>query len=73
MGLEENYQGLAIAIIKQAAKDWKLAAKRLKKNPRNREALALKEETESFFHSEWCYELGGVDGKYILRTLQGEL
>ena len=29
MGLEENYQELAIAIIKQAAKDWQLAAKRL--------------------------------------------
>ena len=34
MGLEENYQKLAHEIIKQAAKDWRQAARRLKKNPR---------------------------------------
>ena len=70
MGLEENYQELAIAIIKQAAKDWQLAAKRLRKNPRNKEAARVKEETERFFRSEYCYGLGGVDGRAILRKLQ---
>ena len=36
MGLEENYETLAHEIIKQAVKDWRQAARRLKKNPRNR-------------------------------------
>ena len=70
MGLEENYQELAIAIIKQAAKDWREAEKRLRKNPRNRAAAEMKEETERFFRSEYCYGLGGVDGRAILRKLQ---
>jgi len=73
MGLEENYQKLAHEIIKQAAKDWRQAARRLKKNSRNREAASLKEETERFFHSQWCYELGGIDGDVILKRLQEEL
>ena len=70
MGLEENYQELAIAIIKQAAKDWREAEKRLRKNPRNRAAAEMKEETERFFHSSYCYGLGGVDGRFILRKLR---
>ena len=70
MGLEENYQELAIAIIKQAARDWQQAAKRLRKNSRNKEAARVKEETERFFRSEYCYGLGGVDGRAILRKLQ---
>lgn len=70
MGLEENYQELAIAIIKQAAKDWQQASKRLRKNPRNKDAGRVKEETERFFKSEYCYGLGGVDGRVILRKLQ---
>ena len=51
-------------------KDWQLAAKRLRKNPRNKEAARVKEETERFFRSEYCYGLGGVDGRAILRKLQ---
>jgi hypothetical protein len=30
----------------------------------------VKEETERFFRSEYCYGLGGVDGRAILRKLQ---
>ena len=72
-GLEENYQNLAIAIIRQAAKDWRSAAKRLIKKPNNKDAKAMKEETERFFHSGWCYELGGVEGDVILGRLKREL
>lgn len=72
MGLEENYEKLAHEIIKQAAKDWRQAALRLKKNPRNRDALSLKAETERFFRSQWCYELGGIEGDVFLGRLQEE-
>lgn len=70
MGRDENYQRLAIAIVKQAADDWKLLAKIHRKNPRNARIKALLNDTERFFRSTWCYELGGVDGSYILRKLQ---
>ena len=73
MGRDENYQRLAIAIVKQAADDWKWSAKILRKNPRNARIKAFLNETERFFRSTWCYELGGVDGSYILRRLQEEL
>ena len=59
MGLEENYQKLAHEIIKQAAKDWRQAARRLKKNPRNREAASLKEETERFSTHSGATSLAG--------------
>ncbi len=73
MGFEENYRELSIAIIKQAATDWTKAAKKLRKNPKNIGANRLIRDTESFFSTGWCFELGGVDGKYILRKLQEEL
>ena len=72
MGLERNYEKLAHEIIKQAVKDWRQAARRLKKNPRNRDALSLKGETERFFRSQWCYELGGIEGSVLLGKLQEE-
>ena len=73
MGFEENYRELSIAIIKQAATDFTKAAKKLQRNPRNVEAKRLIRDAESFYTSDWCFELGGVDGKYILRKLQEEL
>lgn len=73
MGIEENYRELSIAIIKQAAIDWTKAAKTLRRNKKNEDAKYLKEEAESFFRSAWCFELGGVDGRYILTRLQEEI
>lgn len=73
MGFEENYRELSISIIKQAAADWTKAIKKLRRNPKSAEAQRLLRDTESFFQSDWCFELGGVDGKYILRKLQEEL
>ncbi len=73
MRFEENYRELSIAIIKQVAMDWTKAAKKLRRNPKSEEARKTKDDTESFFQSDWCFELGGVDGRYILRKLQEEL
>ena len=73
MGFEENYRELSIAIIKQAAMDWTKATKKLRRNPKSVEVRKTKDDTESFFQSDWCFELGDVDGRYILRKLQEEL
>ena len=41
-----NYENLANAIVLQAVKDYRMALKSLKANPRNRTAMADKEEIE---------------------------
>ena len=48
-----NYENLANAIILQAVKDYRVALKSLKVNPRNRTAQADKDEIERFFRSQW--------------------
>lgn len=73
MGLEENYQNLANAIVKQAAKDWLGAMKRLKKKPGNKIAQETRDECERFFRSGWFEQLTGVDGEFLLRKLKEEL
>ena len=73
MGLEENYQNLANAIVKQAAKDWLGAIKRLKKKPGNKTAQETRDECERFFRSGWFEQLTGVDGEFLLRKLKEEL
>lgn len=44
-----NYENLANAIILQAVKDYRMALKCLKRNPKNRTALADMDEIERFF------------------------
>lgn len=68
-----NYENLANAIILQAVKDYRMALKSLKANPRNRTAMADKEEIERFFRSEWFSVLTSVDGEMLIRSLQMEV
>lgn len=68
-----NYENLANAIILQAVKDYRMALKSLKANPRNRTAMADKDEIESFFRSDWFSVLTSVDGEMLIRSLQMEV
>lgn len=68
-----NYENLANAIILQAVKDYRVALKCLKVNPRNKTALADKEEIERFFRSGWFSVLTSVDGEMLIRSLQKEV
>ena len=68
-----NYENLANAIILQAAKDYRMALKSLKANPRNRTAQADKTEIERFFRSQWYSALTSVDGEMLIRSLQKEV
>ena len=68
----DPYEALRNAIVLQAVKDWRDAIKRLRKNPGNKIALAMKEETERFFLSEWFYGLTGISGSAVLHKLQQE-
>lgn len=68
-----NYENLANAIILQAVKDYRMALKSLKANPRNRTAMEDKEEIERFFRSGWFSVLTSVDGEMLIRSLQMEV
>lgn len=68
-----NYENLANAIILQAVKDYRMALKSLKANPRNRTAMADKDEIERFFRSDWFSVLTSVDGEMLIRSLQIEV
>lgn len=68
-----NYENLANVIILQAVKDYRVALKCLKVNPRNKTAFADKEEIERFFRSGWFSVLTSVDGEMLIRSLQMEV
>lgn len=68
-----NYENLANAIILQAVKDYRMALKSLKANPRNRDALADRNEIERFFRSQWFTVLTSVDGEMLIRSLKEEV
>ena len=68
-----NYENLANAIILQAVKDYRVALKCLKVNPRNKTAFADKEDIERFFRSGWFSVLTSVDGEMLIRSLQMEV
>ena len=68
----EQYEKLADAIILQAVSDYRKALRALWMNPRNKEALAYKEDCESFFRSDWFKELTDLDGEMLIRRLTAE-
>ena len=68
----EGYKNLAGAVVLQAVKDWRDAAKKVTKKPDSPEACRMKSKCEEFFLSDWFYELSGLEGVYILRKLKVE-
>ena len=58
---DENYERLAIAIIKQAVIDY-----RKSKDEETRKSI------ERFFRSEWFYALTDVDGEILIKKLHNE-
>ena len=49
---QTNYQNLANAVVIQAARDYRKAVTKLKKYPRNDDALRTKAELEEFSYSD---------------------
>ena len=68
--LLEEYEDLTIAIIANAANDYRKVLKKLKTDPYNVRPLVERAEIEEFFHSQWYECLTTVDGTMILRRLQ---
>ena len=67
-----NCEVLANAIVEQAAKDYRWARTALGKDPQNIKAVAMRSETERFFHSAWFGQLTSLDGEWLLEKLEGE-
>ena len=71
--MSDPYENLANAIILQAVKDYRAAKKKLKRNPKNKDAKLIVGDCERFFCSDWFGQLTSVDGKMLLKKLQEEL
>ncbi|SFU88884.1 hypothetical protein [Butyrivibrio sp. M55] len=69
----DPHEALANAIILQAVKDYRMALKRVKKNPRNKEAISEALTLEKFFRSSWYSTLTSVDGEFLIQKLQEEI
>ena len=63
---EDPYERLANAIVLQAVSDYRVALKKIKAHPKNREAISEALEIEKFFRSGWYSILTDVDGEYGL-------
>jgi len=68
----DAYEKLANAIIILAAKDYRKALKRLKRNPHNQAAQAEADSIERFFRSQWYEVLTDVPGELLIRKLREE-
>ena len=64
-----QYESLAEGIIVQAGKDFREAARSLKKDPDNYEALLTKKECEKFFRSRYFGILTAVDPEKLMLRL----
>lgn len=70
--MSRPYENLANAIILQAAKDYRAALRKLKRNPQNKDAKYTISEVERFFRSDWYKMLTDVDGELIIKKLREE-
>ena len=69
----DAYEKLANAIIIQAAKDYRVAKRKLRRKPGNKDARTEAESIERFFRSDWFCALSDVDGEMLIRKLNEEV
>ena len=70
---EDPYERLANAIILQAVTDYRSALKKIKRNPKNKDAIDEALRIERFFLSGWYSQLTSVDGAYLIRRFREEI
>ena len=68
----DPWHSLANAIVIQAAKDYRVALRRLRRNPNNKSALSEIVDLERFFRSEWYAALTNVPGELLIKKLKEE-
>lgn len=67
------YENLANAIIVKACEDYRVALKKIKHNPKNKDAIDEALSLERFFCSQWYQTLTSVDGDFLIRKLRDEI
>lgn len=70
---ENPHERLANAIVLQAVADYRTALRKIRKNPKKREALDAALQIEKFFRSQWYQTLTSVDGEYLIVQLRKEV
>ena len=63
------YESLAEGIVAEACKDFRKAAKRLKKNPADYSAFLCKRECERFFRSKYFGIICDVDPEMLMAKI----
>ena len=71
--LQENWEDFANAIIIQAAKDYRMAYRRLLKHPNSKAVQEDVRKLEAFFFGKWYASLTKVDAHYLVDRLKGEI
>ena len=66
------WEDIAHAIILQAVEDYRAALHKLRRRPKNQQALARLEEIESFFFSRWFKILTNLDPTELVCRLRAE-
>lgn len=69
----DQFEGLANAIVIQAAADYRLALKQLRQNPLFQPAIRMSYEVERFFRSDWFSILTRINGIELLARLKTEV
>ncbi|MGN0359020.1 MAG: hypothetical protein ACI4E0_14630 [Blautia sp.] len=70
---EDPYEALGNAIILQAVKDYRVALKRIKHNPKNRIAIDEALTIEKFFRGPLYSVLTSVDPEFLISKLRAEI
>ena len=70
---EDPYEALGNAIILQAVKDYRVALKRIKANPKNRTALDEALTIEKYFRGPLYSVLTSVDPEFLISKLRAEV
>lgn len=68
----DPWQSLANAIVISAAKDYRAALRRLRRNPNSQSAKSEIADIERFFRSDWYAMLTNVPGEALIRKLKEE-
>lgn len=66
----KNYENLANAIVIQAAKDYRKALRKYKRQPENKAVKSEIREIERFFRSNWYRTLTVLDGEMLIKRLR---
>lgn len=69
---DKGVDNLICGIVRKAVDDWQKAKRRLRKCPNSQTAQGIVIDCESFFKSEYFYNLTGMDGHEFLKKLKAQ-